>query len=288
MLFSCSSPTYVTLTALTMPSNQDTPNESPHENVRAFASLDAFKSSRVTVIPYGSSEPTIPRVELELLGTDTNALGTARPSKPAFFPGLEPIIPPNGLKLLTPEIVAVLKYQREKIGPSIVTEPPSPGPPRPIRKKGREDELIYQRCNTCETFCGEYTYCDHESDDGEYDTTVNTNRIGERLKPVSIDSDTWEPPTSIGELEYEMLHPGNLSKLLTINTDQHVDQYVFVSFNPRFYSNSCRSHCVAFPSLSCHNTDLFSTALLRPTALCLATATASSSKKLGKLLRLVG
>lgn len=225
-----------------MASNQDTDDASSLISSKAHTSSGSSSSSEP--ISFGSPDPSVDYpdpIGLEseyaifgVLGSNAGADRSFLSSlRPTHLTWIEQIFTSCGLALLTPEITAILKYKCLKYGPTVISEPPPHGTPCPKRKEGREDELIYQRCNTCETSYGQYTLCDHESDDGDYDKTVYTDRIGEHLKSISInDGDDGELPKSIVEIEYEMLHPGNLSKLLTINTDKHVTQYVFVSFNP--------------------------------------------------------
>lgn len=204
-------------------------------------------SSGIKFIPFGPPDPSLnsPKSTISdsiyaafgVLGTNARFPGAdsscPRTFDPSKFPWVYQTPTPCDRALLTPEITAILKYKCSKYSPAVIFEPPPPGTSLPSRKEGRANELIFQRCNTCETAYGQYTLCDHESDDGDYDTTVYTERIKDRLESVRIDNDNEDKlPESIGEIEYEMLHPGNLSKLLTINTDKHVTQYVFVTFSP--------------------------------------------------------
>lgn len=148
----------------------------------------------------------------------------------------QPVPNPQDLALVTPLTKKILRYKRWKYHTVAPIElPPPPGTPRPQRRKGREDKLIFERCNTCEKTPGQYTFCDHESDPEEFDTTVYTDRIKKDFTAANIEDITKRGlPNLIGEIEYEMLHPGNLSKLLTINTDKHVTQYVYVSSKSLF------------------------------------------------------
>lgn len=148
----------------------------------------------------------------------------------------KPVPNPQDLALVTPLTKTILRYKCWKYHTVAPIElPPKPGTPRSRRRKRRNNELIFERCNTCEKIPGQYTFCDHDSDPEEFDTTVYTDRIKKDFTPARID-DIKErgPPKLIGEIEYEMLHPGNLSKLLTLNTDKHVTQYVYVSSNSLF------------------------------------------------------
>lgn len=84
----------------------------------------------------------------------------------------------EGRSAVSPAILEVLKYTRDSRYHPVLRHPaPGPGTIQLKPKKlGRENELTFHKCNECAEE-GEYVFCDHEEDDGPYDTTVYFDRI---------------------------------------------------------------------------------------------------------------
>ena len=113
----------------------------------------------------------------------------------------------KGRSDIPPAILEVLKYSRDSRYHSVLRHPaPRPGTVQLKPKKlGRENELTFHKCNECETEEGEYTFCDHEDDDGPYDTTVYFDRIRERFQ-TSISNLVEDDLFTVDSVEHA-LHP---------------------------------------------------------------------------------
>lgn len=89
----------------------------------------------------------------------------------------------------------------------------------------RDQSLTFSQCNECTPIDGLYTECQHPEEEGDYDLTVNTDRIGQHIQPRRIDTIPEDFPDSI---EYEMFNCRNLTALLSENTDEHASHFVLV------------------------------------------------------------
>lgn len=127
----------------------------------------------------------------------------------------------------TPEIVEILKHQKDSRYNSVPQSPCSPRKPSSPNDSGSK-ELTFVKCNQCEAAEGDYNNCTHQEDEGAFDTSVNVDRIGQHIRSVRIDSVPEEPPASIKAFEYEMFKSNALSGLLSENTDEHASHFVFV------------------------------------------------------------
>lgn len=151
---------------------------------------------------------------------------------------------PSIKTLKEPVILAILEYQRQnryfpipnytsehyptncfdpfKSSDSLSARPSSPS-------QDSKQPLTFTNCNECQTGAdGVYSECHHPEDDGEYDNTVNFDRLGEHIQPRLIDSISQQNPKSIDSIDYEMLNCRNLTALLSENTDEHASHFVLV------------------------------------------------------------
>lgn len=224
-----------------MSANQNT-QEASVLNLRTD-SPNSASSSIVTIVPYqeGSSK------SLASGKTDVSASRIKAVGNPCarLISGIKPAsssssskavlrtdpkkpipTPQTNYNCFTPEIVEILKHQKDSRYNPVPKNFPDPPPNSP--KDKRTEELTYVKCNECEVAEGAYTNCTHLEDEGPFDTSVNVDRIGEYIRAVRIDSVPEEPPSSIKDLEYEMFKSDALSGLLSENTDEHASHFVFV------------------------------------------------------------
>ena len=145
-----------------------------------------------------------------------------------------------------PVIFAILEYQRQNRYFPIPTYTPAShrtnifdpftsktsdplSPKKTIFSQDGKQPLTFTNCNECQGKVeGVYTGCHHPEDDGEYNTTVNFDRLGEHIQPRRIDLISQQIPKTIDSIDYEMLNCRNLTALLSENTDEHASHFVFV------------------------------------------------------------
>lgn len=224
-----------------MSANQNT-QEASVLNLRTDSPKSA-SSSVVTIVPYqegsskplasGKTDPSVSRVKAvgnpcARLISGIKPASSSSSSKAALHTDPKKTIPRHQInyKYFTPEIVEILKHQKDSRYNPVPKNFPDPPPNSP--KDKRTEELTYVKCNECEVAEGGYTNCTHLEDEGPFDTSVNVDRIGQCIRAVRTDSIPEELPLSIKDLEYEMFKSDALSGLLSENTDEHASHFVFV------------------------------------------------------------